>query len=165
MFDAVRKIFGPDNGESSFHKNSLKGTLERPRPAVLDDPEYGFASELKALDAGIVSSTERLMAEILSTESSEVLMYGLDRIYYKENGKRYHLTEVDFKNVESYHHVINKFVLEYMGAKEYIADDSYLIEGQLHIQADPHSTPTIARIHVIAPPAVKYAMVSIFKKP
>lgn len=128
------------------------------------EEEDEFDQELKALDEEQADSVERLMEEILSDESSEVIMNGPDSVHYKKNGQRYHIAEINFKDVKTYHNVINKFILEYTDTKERISENSYLIEGQLEIQEDPTSPPTVARVHIIAPPAVKWAKVTIAKK-
>lgn len=135
-----------------------------------DEDEYDedddIDQELQSLPEDVADSVERLMAEILSDESSEVIMNGPDSVYYKKNGARYHIPEINFRDIKTYHDVINKFVLEYTDTKERLNNAESLIEGQLQIEdmSDPDNPPTVARVHIIAPPVVKMAKVTIAKK-
>lgn len=126
---------------------------------VLDD-------ELSGLPEDVVESLDRLMEEIISDDSSEVLMNGPQEIHYKKNGIRYHIPEINFRDMKTYHHIINKFILEFTDTKDRIGDNSFLIEGQLEVEdpRDPNLPPTVARVHVMAPPVVKWAKVTIAKK-
>jgi pilus assembly protein CpaF len=128
------------------------------------DEDSEIDEEFEALSDEDAESLEILMQEILSDESSEVIMNGPESIHYKKNGQRYHMADVKFKDIATYHDIINNFILEYTDTKERISDNSYLIEGQLQIQDDPDMPPTVARVHIIAPPAVKMAKVTIAKK-
>lgn len=141
----------------------------QPSTSIFDAPapeeeEDEIDEEFKALSDEDADSLELLMQEILSDESSEVIMNGPESIHYKKNGQRFHMADVKFKDIATYHEIINNFILEYTDTKERISDSSYLIEGQLQIQDDPDSPPTVARVHIIAPPAVKMAKVTIAKK-
>lgn len=134
------------------------------------DDEEGIDSELEDELAGfsdeVVESLERLMAEILSDESSEVMLNGPNDVHYKAHGTRHHIPEIDFKDIKTYHQIINKFILPYTDTKERITENSHRIEGQLELvdNNNPDAPPVIARVHVMAPPVVKSAKVSIAKK-
>lgn len=133
-------------------------------PAV--DEEDEFEDELAGFSDEIVDSLERLMEEILSDSSTEVIMNGPNAIHYKSKGRRYHIPEIDFKDAKTYHTIINKFILPYTDTKDRITDDSHLIEGQLEIEDNnnPSTPPAVARVTIIAPPVVKTAKVTIAKK-
>lgn len=132
------------------------------------DDEFNdeIEQELSALSEEVQRSVELLIQEILSDESSEVIMNGPDSIHCKRHGQRIHLTEIDFKDVKTYHNVINKFILQYADTKERISENAQIVEGQLEIEDnyDPDAPPMVARIHIISPPVVKFAKVTIAKK-
>lgn len=153
-----------DGNDDSYTEPQARENVPSVFDAAQSEEEDDIDQELKALDDEQADSVERLMEEIISDDSSEVIMNGPDSVHYKKNGQRYHIAEINFKDVKTYHNVINKFILEYTDTKERISDNSYLIEGQLQIQDDPNSPPTVARVHIIAPPAVKWAKVTIAKK-
>lgn len=134
--------------------------------AIFEEPEDDIEETLKGLSARAQEGVELLISEILSDDSSEVILNGPDSVHYKKNGIRYHMNEIDFGDAKTYHDVIDKFILEYTDTKERISTSGHLIEGQLQIEDldNPDSPPTVARVHVMAPPAVKYAKVTIAKK-
>lgn len=131
-----------------------------------DEDNEEFEDELAGLSDEVVDSLERLMEEILSDSSTEVIMNGPAAIHYKSKGRRYHIPEIDFKDAKTYHEIINKFILPYTDTKDRITDDSHLIEGQLEIEDNnnPNTPPAVARVTIIAPPVVKTAKVTIAKK-
>lgn len=130
----------------------------------LEDDE--LEDELQSLSPEVQHSVELLIQEILSDDSSEVIMNSPYSIHCKRNGQRFHLTNIDFVDAKTYHHVINKFILEFTDTTDRITDSAYLVEGQLELahSDDPDAVPMVARVHVLAPPAVKYAKVTIAKK-
>ncbi|MBC9704807.1 MAG: CpaF family protein [Enterococcus sp.] len=134
--------------------------------AIFEEEEDDIEETLKGLSARAQEGVELLIGEILSDESSEVILNGPNSVHYKKNGIRYHLDEIDFGDAKTYHDVIDKFILEYTDTKDRIATSGHLIEGQLQIEDldNPDSPPTVARVHVMAPPAVKFAKVTIAKK-
>lgn len=139
-------------GESTFYEAEEEGS-------ALDDAA-------KSLSPEIQDSVERLLMHINDQESSEVLMNGPSEIMIKVNGARFHVSTIDFKTIKIYHDVINNFVLPFVDTNERLGDNSYLIEGQMELpdMEDPDLPPTIARVHIIAPPVVKAAKVTIAKK-
>lgn len=155
--------------------NTPAPTVEAPKPipSVYDNTDYdddGLDSDLEDELAGfsdeVVESLERLMAEILSDESSEVMLNGPNDVHYKSHGTRHHIPEIDFKDNKTYHQIINKFILAYTDTQERITENSHRIEGQLELidNNNPDGPPVIARVHVMAPPVVKSAKVTIAKK-
>lgn len=149
---------------TDYSENNTDYSSEEEYDDEDEDDEIG--QELAALSDEVADAVELLIEEIMSDESSEVIMNGPDSIHCKRNGQRVHLTEINFGDVKTYHHVINKFILEFCDTKERINDSSYLVEGQLQLEdpQNPEAPPMVARVHVVAPPAVKFAKVTIAKK-
>lgn len=164
-------LFGDDHDDTTVPSGGYDEEEETLEPASVfdeldEEEENEIEEELSVLPEDVQESVELLIEEILSDESSEVIMNGPDSIHCKRNGQRIHLTDIDFHDVKTYHHVINKFVLEYCDTKERISDTAYLVEGQLELD-DPeneNAAPMVARVHIVAPPAVRYAKVTIAKK-
>lgn len=153
-----------DEDETETFVDAEEGQSEH-TSAFNDGEDYDdeIEEELAALSDEVQASVELLIEEILSDESSEVILNGPDSIHCKRNGQRFHLTDIDFKDVRTYHHVINKFILEYTDTKERITDTAHIVEGQLEL-GDGDRPPMVARVHVITPPVVKFAKVTIAKK-
>lgn len=165
--NAVEGVGGSDYVEEEHYGAPVAPVENNPfaTDSELEDDEV-LDEELSGLPEDVVDSLDRLMEEIISDDSSEVLMNGPQEIHYKKNGVRYHIPEINFRDLKTYHHIINKFILEFTDTKERIGENSFLIEGQLEVE-DPRNAnlpPTVARVHVIAPPVVKWAKVTIAKK-
>lgn len=131
-----------------------------------DSDDILIEQELASLPESIQESVDDLLTEILSDDSSEVIMNGPNSIHCKRKGQRVHLTDIDFGDAATYHRVIDTFILEYTSTHDRISGTKALIEGQLELEDpnSPGSPPMVARVHVMAPPAVKHAMVTIAKK-
>lgn len=145
-------------------------TTPAPAPSVFDEPEdeteTALDNAVRALPSDIQDAVEKLLFRVNETQSSEVLMNGPSEIMIKVNGGRFHVSDIDFKDIETYHFVINNFLLPFVDTKDRIKENSYLIEGQMELpdMEDTDAPPTIARVHILAPPAVKAAKVTIAKK-
>jgi pilus assembly protein CpaF len=112
-------------------------------------------------------NARRLIERIMDDKCSEVLMNGPNKIMVKENGNRFHLNDIKFDSIEEYHTVIDTLILAETDTKERIRDgNSSLIEGQLELaDYENEGAPSLfARVHVLTPPAVKTAIVTIAKK-
>lgn len=108
---------------------------------------------------------QMLLAVIAEDTSSEVLCNGPAEILVKQNGSRYHIDEIRFDSVDDYHAALNKFVLPYTDTMDRIDGINMLVEGQMELPSqDPNVPPLLARVHVLCPPLVKYAKVTIAKK-
>lgn len=116
------------------------------------------------LSRQVMESVQMLMSIIADEESTEVLMNGPNEIMFKKGGARYHVPGIMFNDAATYHHVINEYVLPLTDTEGRITGDSYLVEGQLELEDQPGQPPLLARVHVIAPPVVTYAKVTIAKK-
>lgn len=122
--------------------------------------------QIAALSDSAKENAQRLLLLISNDESSEVLLNGPNEIMYKVNGQRFYDKSISFDSIEEYHTVINTLILYDTDTSERIGTDSYLIEGQLELPdyEDPNAPSLHARVHVLAPPVVKAAKVTIAKK-
>lgn len=123
----------------------------------------------KVLESDDLSAEARQAAQALldyigDDESSEILMNGPNDISRKVRGARYHCSEIQFGDAKTYHQVINEVVLRYTDTADRIDGRTVIIEGQLEL-ASPNRPPMLARVHIVAPPGVNYAKVTIAKKP
>jgi Flp pilus assembly CpaF family ATPase len=121
---------------------------------------------INGLSASAKENAQRLLARISDDESSEVLLNGPNEIMFKVNGQRFYDKNISFEDVETYHTVINTLILHDTDTLDRIGSTKHLIEGQLELPDynDPDAPPLHARVHVLAPPAVKVATVTIAKK-
>lgn len=112
-------------------------------------------------------AAQALLDLIADDQCSEVLMNGPKEIAKKVAGSRYQCPEIVFANPEIYHQVINEVVLSYCAdTKDRIDNKTVIIEGQLELPSPtPNRAPMLARVHIIAPPGVAFAKVTIAKKP
>lgn len=126
----------------------------------------GVRKTLDAVDLSpaVAHAAQALLDCIGDDESSEVLMNGPNEISRKVRGARYHVPEIAFGNTETYHQVINEVVLPYTDTADRIDGKTVVIEGQLELKTDGRP-PMLARVHIIAPPGVHHAKVTIAKKP
>lgn len=112
----------------------------------------------------IEESIELLLQAIASDDSTEVIMNGPNEVMMKREGVRYHIPDIKFHDKDMYHRVINEVVLPYTDTKDRIGDYSYLVEGQLELHVEDDGPPMLARVHMVAPPVVPHAKVTIAKK-
>lgn len=126
----------------------------RPKPV---EPPASFSEETQL-------SIRRLLEYIGDDECSEVLLNGPNEISRKVKGVRYHCSDVRFGDPSTYHNVINEVLLNYTDTRDRIDYKTVVIEGQLKLEAANGEAPMIARVHVVAPPGVNHAKVTIAKK-
>lgn len=112
-------------------------------------------------------AAQKLLDLIADDQCSEVLMNGPKEIAVKVAGARYQMPDILFDDAQTYHDVINEVVLSYCADTEDRIDyKTVIIEGQLELPSpDSHRAPMLARVHIIAPPGVAFAKVTIAKKP
>lgn len=113
----------------------------------------------------IQAAAQALLDFIGDDECSEVLLNGPNECSRKIRGARYHCPEVMFGDSETYHDVLNRIILGYCDARDRIDGKTVLIEGQMELESPSGRAPMIARVHIIAPPGVNHAKVTIAKKP
>ena len=131
---------------------------------VGDDGEISHV-ELENFDNDILRSVDSLLTYITDDVCTEVLINGPNECSRKVQGSRYHSPDVRFGDAETYHAVLNRFILPYCDTGERIDGKNVVIEGQLELSIPPGRPPMYARVHIIAPPGVKHAKVTIAKKP
>lgn len=144
----------------------------KPSPAMEIEEDFDVFSEeerrkeIAALSDDAKENARRLLERISDDESSEVLLNGPSEIMFKLGGQRYYDRNIRFEDVETYHKVINLLILHETDTEGRIGKDKFLIEGQLELPDydNPNNPPLFARVHVIAPPVVKAAKVTIAKK-
>lgn len=108
---------------------------------------------------------EMLLAVVAEDTSSEVLCNGPTEVMVKQDGSRYHIEEIKFEDPAAYHQALNEYVLPYTDTLDRIDGTTMLVEGQMEMpSADPNVPPLLARVHILCPPLVKYAKVTIAKK-
>jgi len=147
---------------SMENSSALPGRV--PRPVVGLDGGYN-QQDMPPLPSAIRSSAQALLDLIADDECSEVLMNGPNEISRKVRGARYHCPNIMFGDAENYHKVINEVILRHCDTQERIDGKTVVLEGQLELTSATGRPPMLARVHIIAPPGVQYAKVTIAKKP
>lgn len=112
------------------------------------------------------SSISELFKLIMDDTSSEVTINGPRSVGFKRGGQRFFSNDIDFIDVNTYHAIINSFLLPLTNTNDRIGETPHLIEGQLVVQdtSGPNRPPLVARLHIVAPPAVDAAKITIAKK-
>ena len=135
-----------------------------PRPVVGLDGGYNEQA-IPPLPPAVRASAQALLDLIADDECSEVLMNGPNEISRKVRGARYHCPNIMFGDADNYHMVINEVILRHCDTQERIDGKTVVLEGQLELTSPTGRPPMLARVHIIAPPGVQYAKVTIAKKP
>lgn len=155
------------------HQHVISNSTEANKFNEEEEEEEAFldaeAERQRAIDnlsARSLASAALLLERIGDDECSEVLMNGPDKIMVKISGVRYFLKDIFFESIEEYHTVINLLILWETDNPGRIGATKDLIEGQMELPDynDENGESTFARVHVIAPPTVKAATVTIAKK-
>ena len=130
-----------------------------------DEAKQEKPSGIETLPYGMRPAAEKILKLIAEDGITEVLLNGPNEILFRKDGQRFFVDDVHFPDVDAYHRVINDVILPLSKIRDRIGISEYLIEGQLEIP-DPYDPTNIllARIHIIAPPAVDVAKVTIAKK-
>lgn len=145
---------------------------QRPNLSSNDTPSSAKENEIPAINNPIVESyspqilgmIQELISYIGDDECTEVLMNGHKDISRKIRGVRYHCKNIDFGNADTYHRIINDILLPYSDTPDRIDGQNAVIEGQISLPSDKYSSPMLGRMHIVAPPGVKEAKVTIAKK-
>lgn len=163
----------PGAGWGSDDPEEQEIELEHPIEAeYTTDPEElaerKREQEVLSLSDSAKQSAQLLLERIMDDKCSEVLMNGPKNIMVKENGNRLFMNDISFENVDEYHSVINNLILYDTDTADRIGDgkSEHLIEGQLELPDydNPDNPPLFARVHILTPPVVKAAKVTIAKK-
>ncbi len=139
--------------------------LEHGREAAVTPAENLVPADLPAMSADAENAVAALLSYIADDECSEVLLNGPAECTRKIRGARYHCPEVVFDDAKTYHDALNTYLLAHVDTKDRIDGANVLIEGQLTLDGGDGREPMMARVHMVAPPGVKYAKVTIAKKP
>lgn len=134
---------------------------------VPEEDSDDYTALEKAYDSyppAIQESIDNLLDLFSRDDVSEIIMNGPAAIMYKARGERLHEESINFGTIETYHNVINQFLLPYTNTNERIGVTPYLIEGQLELFDQEDAPPVLARVHIVAPPAKEIATVTIAKK-
>lgn len=134
-----------------------------PTGTVFSSPLPVQAPQLFAAD--IQESVQALLDYIGDDECSEVLLNGPNEVSRKVRGARYHCPDISFKDATTYHRVINEVILPMVDTRDRIDGNTVVLEGQLELVSPSGKPPMLARLHMIAPPGVQFAKVTIAKKP
>jgi pilus assembly protein CpaF len=106
-----------------------------------------------------------LLELIGDDESSEVILNGPNEVMCKVAGARYHVEEIKFEDAATYHQVLNEYLLAYTDTADRIDGVNMLVEGQMELPSDhPGRPPMLARVHILCPPLVAFAKVTLAKK-
>lgn len=136
---------------------------------AFDEVEEELPQEIKtgiaALPYAARMAAAKLIALIGEDGVSEVLMNGPKEVLFRKDGQRFFVDDIQFENDDIYHKVINYVILPMSNTTDRIGETPYLVEGQLEMP-DTYDDNNIifARVHIVAPPAVKTAKVTIAKK-
>ena len=110
-------------------------------------------------------SINRLFEIVVDDECSEVLLNGPNEAHKKVAGQRYHVADIAFGDAETYHHVLNEYLLPYVDTADRIDGSAVGIQGQMEMDSgNPDVPPMLARVHMLTPPLVQFAKVTIAKK-
>ena len=136
----------------------ISGDGRAPAPHLVDLSRLNLTPEQ-------MFSTTKLLEELANDESSEVIINGPNEVLRKVKGQRFHLSQIAFGDVETYHRVLNEVLLPYVDTAERIDGRNILVEGQLELPSGKQGVPPVlARVHILAPPLVQFAKVTIAKK-
>ena len=121
---------------------------------------------INKLPVALKNSINRLFEHLADDTSSEVTLNGPKSVGFKRSGQRFIDNEIDFIDANTYHAIINDFLLPLTNTHERIGTTPHLVEGQLTLPDpdDPSRPPMVARVHIVAPPAVPTAQITIAKK-
>lgn len=128
------------------------------------DAEYDAGHE-STYSPEVQHSINRLLDIVVDDESSEVLLNGPNEVHMKVAGQRYHVADIAFGDAETYHHVLNAHLLPYVDTADRIDGRTVGIQGQMEMDSgNPDVPPMLARVHMLTPPLVQFAKVTIAKK-
>lgn len=131
----------------------------------LFNPREVLSENLKKLPLQSRDAALKLVEKLGEDGVTELVMNGIDSIFIKKEGQRFYLNDINFKNADIYHQVINEIILPISKTNARIGVQNNLIEGRMEIP-DPldRNNMIYARVHIVAPPAVPVAKVTIAKK-
>lgn len=169
-----RRLPGPEPVPPRISEGEVVAAVpHRPGPAKRSDaspaeparPDVSRPEAARSWPPHVHAAAQALLDYIGDDECSEVLLNGPNECLRKVRGARWHCTDVQFGDADTYHAVLNQVVLPLCDTPDRIDGQSVIVEGQLEIPARQGRSPMLARVHIVAPPGVKFAKVTIAKKP
>lgn len=117
-------------------------------------------------EAAMVDQSIRRLMDVLNDDGvSEVVMNTPSEVYRKTKGAHVHEPLINFGSVSAYHDAIDRALLSRTDTPERVSHSRGLVEGQMTLDAPQAGLPpTLARVHVVGPPATPWAVVTIAKK-
>ena len=138
--------------------------VEEPQ-ATHDEAGVFVDPAASGLTPEVIAMGQMLLQIIGDDESSEIIINGPNEVLQKISGARYHVPNIQFGDAATYHAVINRFLLPFVDTKDRIDENRILVEGQLELPSGQAGVPPIlARVHILCPPLVQFAKVTIAKK-
>lgn len=119
------------------------------------------------LDKDLEESAALFFQALNDDDYTEIIMNSPNEILGKKNGARFHFSSINFETVENYHYFINEKLLAHTqaGPEDKVGIANNLIEAHLHLESVHANEPPLkARVHIVAPPVVPEAKVTIAKK-
>lgn len=132
---------------------------------VLVNEEATIKDNINKLPIFAIMAADKIVSLLENEDITEVIINGPNQALFRKNGERFFLNGIDFQDIETYHLFINSVILPMTNTADRIGETSYLIEGQMEL-SDPEDPNNViyARVHIVAPPAVESAKVTIAKK-
>jgi pilus assembly protein CpaF len=127
--------------------------------------ELSIKDSINKLPIFAIMAADKIVSLLENEEITEVIINGPNQALFRKNGERFFLNGIDFQDIDTYHMFINNVILPMTNTADRIGETSYLIEGQMEL-SDPEDPNNViyARVHIVAPPAVESAKVTIAKK-
>jgi len=150
----------PSQYENNFIIDEEEEISEKPF-----DAREIISENLKKLPLQSREPALKILEKLGEDGVTEIVMNGIDSVFIKKEGQRFYLNDVKFKNVDIYHQVINEVILAISKTNGRVGAQPNLIEGRLEMP-DPldRNNNIYARVHILAPPSVPVAKVTIAKK-
>lgn len=137
-------------------------------PAALDEQpveQVTITTVSADFSPEVLAAANGLLNRLNDDDSTEVILNGPTEALVKVGGRRLLAPEVTFPDAASYHAVLNEILLPFVDTDGRIDGHTPRIEGQLELPSDdPAYPPMLARVHILAPPMVPFAKVTIAKK-
>lgn len=147
---------------------------EPPSPMHMEPPESVSVEEnvetltvsgvTVQLPPRIMSGFRAMLARLMDDDCSEVIANGPSEVLIKVRGQRYCDQHAVFESVDDYHRAINA-LLAFVQTADRVDGETVLIEGQIEIESTtPGDPPMLGRVHLLAPPLVPVAKLTVAKK-
>lgn len=134
-------------------------------PDFTPRPMINVEKDLNAFTGDVRSSIWLFLEELFLTNASQMLIDGPEKIAVKGSGAGMTTLEgLSFQDEQTLRRVLNTFILPYCTSQTRVDENNICFEDYLSVQRSDEEQ-VFARVHVVAPPASRYTVVSIFKRP